>query len=199
MSIVSNICSPIKDPFKVINEDKIGFFIWFLFTIIAGQLGVVVGLVSRYYRDGIGFEESIYLESAIGSFYTYGIAMTSSALGPLFASFIHNSKPKFSSLKIITISLTLFFLLLSSIIYASIQSVFAKDGVNHYSVDFSQLFVYLTTIFICVYSYCLLKIDLPKYEHLDDSKLYNEQDDEEVNNNILESKHIADDGFGKKI
>jgi len=125
--------------------------------------------------------------------------MTSSALGPIFASFINNSMPKFSSLKIITMSLTIFFLLLSSIIYASTQAVSLKDSVTYYSVDCSQLIVYLITIFICVYCYCLLKIDLPKFEHLDDSKWYNQQVDEEVNNNIFESKRIADDGFGMKI
>ena len=57
MNVFCNIGLSIKDPLKVIKEDKIGFFIWFLFSIIAGQLGIVVGLVSRYYRYDIGLEQ----------------------------------------------------------------------------------------------------------------------------------------------
>jgi hypothetical protein len=187
------------DPFKVIKDDKLEFFIWFLFTIFAGQLGIIANILIRYFSHSISLNQSIYLDSASGSFYTYAIAIAASALGPLFANFIKNKKPEFTSLKIVCIILVIFYLVLSGIIYAAVQmkSLSSAPLDAKLVLDVPQMTIYILAIFIGLYTYCLLKISSPGYGHLEDS--FNEQDDATVKEVVTDSKKLKDDGTGVKL
>lgn len=189
----------IFDPFKVIKNDKLEFFIWFVFTIFAGQLGILANIIIRYFSHSIPVSQSIYLDSAAGSFYTYAIAIAASALGPLFANFIKNKKPEFTSLKIVSIILVIFFLVLSGVIYAAVQikSLTSEPLSLDLVLDVPQFTIYVLAIFIGLYTYCLLKISSPDYSHLDDS--FNEQDDATVKEVVSDSKKLKDDGTGVKL
>ncbi|EIQ1511885.1 hypothetical protein BBL91_08835 [Vibrio parahaemolyticus] len=189
----------IVDPFKVIKNDKLEFFIWFVFTIFAGQLGILANIIIRYFSHSIPVSQSIYLDSAAGSFYTYAIAIAASALGPLFANFIKNKKPEFTSLKIVSIILVIFFLVLSGVIYAAVQikSLTSEPLSLDLVLDVPQFTIYVLAIFIGLYTYCLLKISSPDYSHLDDS--FNEQDDATVKEVVSDSKKLKDDGTGVKL
>ena len=189
----------IVDPFKVIKDDKIEFFIWFVFTIFAGQLGILANIIIRYFSHSIPLSQSIYLDSADGSFYTYAIAIAASSLGPLFANFIKNKKPEFTSLKILTIIFVIFFLIFSGITYAAVQTKslsFASIKLD-LVLDIPQFIIYILAIFIGLYTYCLLKISSPNYRYLDDS--FNEQDDATVQGVVSDSKKLKDDGMGVKL
>jgi hypothetical protein len=189
----------IVDPFKVIKDDKLEFFIWFVFTIFAGQLGILANIIIRYFANSIPVSQSIYLDSVAGSFYTYAIAIAASALGPLFANFIKNKKPEFTSLKIVSIILIIFFLVLSGIIYAAVQikSLSSEPIELDLVLDTPQFIIYILAIFIGLYTYCLLKISSPDYGHLEDS--FNEQDDARVKGVVSDSKKLKDDGTGVKL
>ena len=189
----------IFDPFRVIMDDKIEFFIWFVFTIFAGQLGILANIIIRYFAHSIPISQSIYLDSAAGSFYTYAIAIAASALGPLFVNFIKNKKPEFTSLKIVSIIFITFFLVFSGIIYAAVQikSLSSEPLSFNLAIDFPQFTIYILAIFIGLYTYCLLKISSPDYGHLDDS--FNEQDDATVKEVVADSKKLKDDGQGVKL
>ncbi|EJL6984023.1 hypothetical protein H2659_17380 [Vibrio cholerae] len=189
----------IVDPFKVIKNDKTEFFIWFVFTILAGQLGILANIIIRYFSHSIPVSQSIYLDSATGSFYTYAIAIAASALGPLFANFIKNKKPEFTSLKIVSIILVIFFLVLSGITYAAVQMKSLSSAPLEFdlTIDLPQFTIYIIAIFIGLYTYCLLKISSPDYGHLDDS--FNKQDDATVKEVVSESKKLKDDGTGVKL
>lgn len=189
----------IVDPFKVIKDDKLEFFIWFVFTIFAGQLGILANIIIRYFANSIPVSQSIYLDSASGSFYTYAIAIAASALGPLFADFIKNKKPQFTSLKIVSIILVLFFLVLSGIIYAAVQiKPLSSDAIELDLVfDVPQFIIYISAIFIGLYAYCLLRISSPDYGHLEDS--FSDQDDAIVKDVLLDSKRLKNDGTGMKL
>lgn len=65
--------------------------------------------------------------------------------------------------------------------------------------DFPQFAAYIVSIFIGLYAYCLMKIDTPEFDHLDDEESFNEKDDAEVKNILSESAHVNDDGSGVKI
>ncbi|MCG3885378.1 hypothetical protein I3271_11910 [Photobacterium leiognathi] len=191
----------IFDPFKVIKENKLEFFIWFVFTILAGQLGILANIIIRYFSHSMSVSQAIYLDSASGSFYTYAIAVAASALGPLFANFIKNKKPEFTSLKIVSIIIVMFFLILSGIIYAAVQiKSLTASGVPmgaNLTLDLPQFTIYVLSIFIGLYTYCLLKISSPDYEHLEDS--FYEIDDATVRDVVKESKSKNDDGSGIAI
>lgn len=189
----------IVDPFKVIKSDKLEFFIWFVFTIFAGQLGILANILIRYFSHSIPVTQSIYIDSSAGSFYTYAIAIAASALGPLFANFINNKKLEFASLKIVSIIVIIFFLVLSGIIYAAVQikPLSSKPIEYTYSLDLPQFIIYILAIFLGLYTYCLLKISSPDYSHLEDS--FNEQDDATVKEVVADSKNLKDDGKGVKL
>lgn len=191
----------IFDPFKVIKDNKLEFFIWFVFTILAGQLGILANIIIRYFSHSMSISQAIYLDSASGSFYTYAIAVAASALGPLFANFIKNKKPEFTSIKIVFIIVVMFFLILSGIIYAAVQiKALSASGIPmdvNLTLDMPQLTIYVLSIFIGLYTYCLLKISTPGYEHLEDS--FYEIDDATVRDVVKESKSKNDDGSGVAI
>ncbi|EJG1536630.1 hypothetical protein CKI55_RS22690 [Vibrio parahaemolyticus] len=191
----------IFDPFKVIKDNKLEFFIWFVFTILAGQLGILANIIIRYFSHSMTISQAIYLDSASGSFYTYAIAVAASALGPLFANFIKNKKPEFTSIKIVSIIVVMFFLILSGIIYAAVQiKALSANGIPmdiNLTLDMPQFTIYVLSIFIGLYTYCLLKISTPGYEHLEDS--FYEIDDATVRDVVKESKSKNDDGSGVAI
>lgn len=198
----TSIIKPLRyviDPFKIIKENKLEFFIWFVFTIFAGQLGILANIIIRYFSYSLPISQSIYLDSISGSFYTYAIAIAASALGPLFANFIKNKKPEFTSIKIVSIIFVMFFLVLSGIIYAAVQMKSLSSTLINFklTIDWPQLIVYILSIFIGLYTYCLLNIKSPKYKHLDDT--FNVQDDAAVDEVVLDSNKLTDDGAGVKL
>lgn len=99
----------IFDPFKVVTEKKDEFFIWFLFTIVAGQIGIIANIIVRYYANSTPISTSIFFDSNNGSFYTFSIVLVASLLGPLFINSIKSTKLKFRTLKTFTIIASIFF------------------------------------------------------------------------------------------
>jgi len=190
----------VVDPFSVIKLDKLSFFLWFTFTVFAGQLGIVVNILIRKFGHSMDVGQSIYLDSASGIFYTFSIALAASALGPLFANFITNKSKviEFTSLKIISIVFIIFFLIFSSIIYASVQKVTLAIGEEpNLVIDWPQLLIYVIAIFISTYAYCLIRIKKPEYAHLDDN--YRKQADKSLKVVITKSRSLSQDKDGNKL
>ncbi|WP_027374284.1 hypothetical protein [Chryseobacterium sp. UNC8MFCol] len=179
---MNNLFIIIKDPFKVIGEDKSDFLIWFIFTILTGQFGILANFIVRYYTNGTNLRDSIYIESTNGSFYTFSIALIASILGPIFLNFIKNHRIEFRTLKTFTIIIAIFYLFLTGIIYASIQS---KNNsilsLKNSSVDFTQAIIYVFAIVFASYGYCILRLEQSNidFNNLNDP-LFNEQNDENV-------------------
>lgn len=187
-------------PFKKIMEDKVSFFLWFMFTIVAGQLGILLNVISRIYRDNMSVVESIYLDSSGGSFYTFAIALSASMLGLIFSGFVRNSKLEFTSIKVIFVTLIIFFLIFSSVIYSSVNHSGNFDFTKYrFTPDYSQIVVYLTSILLCIYGYGLLKLKLPENSDLDDPSLFHTLDDKNVSETITDSRVANDDGHGTKL
>ena len=190
-----------RDPLTVILQNRSEFSIWFLFTIITGQIGIIANIIIRHYSEGASIKESIIVDSVNGSFYTFSIALVASILGPLFINLINSKVLRFRTLKVYTIIISFFFLIFSGIVYAVIQS---KNGINinlkNITIDWTQFIVYIFAILIVFYGYCILRLENnpDKYKSLDDAP-FNEIDDEEVKDRIEQSKLIKDDGKGIKL
>jgi len=193
--------SLLRDPLTVILQNRSEFSIWFLFTIITGQIGIIANIIIRHYSEGASIKESIIVDSVNGSFYTFSIALVASILGPLFINLINSKVLRFRTLKVYTIIISFFFLIFSGIVYAVIQS---KNGINinlkNITIDWTQFIVYIFAILIVFYGYCILRLENnpDKYKSLDDAP-FNEIDDEEVKDRIEQSKLIKDDGKGIKL
>jgi hypothetical protein len=191
----------LTEPFKVVSEKKEHFLIWFLFTIVAGQIGIIANIIVRYYANATPITNSIYLESSNGSFYTFSIVLVASILGPLFINLINSEKLKFRTLKTFTIIIAGFFLLVTGIIYAAVQSqhtnqILAKSFV----IDWTQLLTYFISIALVSYGYCILRLEHSSldFSNIDDP-LWNEQDDEKVEEVISDSEELTSDSDGNEL
>lgn len=193
---MKRFCSYLFDPLRVITTNKADFFILIAFTVIFGQFGIIVNFILRLFLTSNTFQQSMYLESNSGSFYTFAIALVASCLSPIVTNFLDKEKLKFSSIKVVTTVLAFIFLFFSGIIYATTQvkQLQPLKFVN-FSIDWPQITVYFIAMVFMVYSYCIMKIDYPKFRHLENES-FDKEDDERVKSTMNESVAIKDDGTG---
>lgn len=189
-------------PFNAIYKNPPIFLIWFLFTILAGQLGIIFNIIIRYINGGYSFYQTIYLDSINGSFYTYSIALLAAALGPIFIDLISNSDSKFKIIKVFTIIILMLTLIFASIFYTSTQSKDITLNVEGLIlvVDGWQLGFLLFSIVASIYAYSVSRLDLnPKYFDGIKDKDYADADDKEVVKLSDKSNLITDDLKGNKL
>lgn len=191
----------IFDPLTVIKHNRADFVIWFIFTIFAGQLGIILNIIIRKYSYNTPISHSIYLDSLTGSFYTFVIATVASMLGPLFINIVDSERLKFKTLKVFATVATIFTLFFTGVIYSVTQSKNNSSlGNIKIKIDSTQLTIYILSIFICIYAYSLIKLDNHhrKYGHLDDPP-FSAVDDRKVALVTQDSKSLVDDGKGNKL
>lgn len=185
-------------PFQVIGERKGEFILWFLFTIITGQIGIIANIIIRSYTNSASIAESIAIDSENGNFYTFAIALVASLLGPLFINFLNSTKLAFKTLKTFTIVISIFFLFLSGLIYAAVQSSGQVNHLsNHFNIDKTQIFIYVFSIIFVAYGYCILRLENSglNFDEIDDP-LFNDLDDASVNEMVEDSKGLMNDENG---
>ncbi len=199
--MIKKIIKLIFDPLTVIKHGWTEFIIWFVFTIFAGQLGIILNVIIRKYSYGTPVVHSIYLDSITGSFYTFVIATVASMLGPLFINIVDSERLKFKTLKVFATIVTIFTLFFTGVIYSITQSKNNSSlGNIKFKIDPTQLIIYILSIFICIYAYSLIKLDKHQknYGHLDDPP-FSVVDDKKVATVTQESKSIVDDGKGNQL
>ncbi len=190
-------------PWTIIPDNKLIFFVWFMFTILASQIGTIINLIIRVINGELSFIQSIYQESVNGSFYTFSIVLIASLLSPLFINFVENSPTHFKSIKIVLITILIFTLFFAGIFYST--SVKDNYNIEHlseilYSVDIYQLIFFIIAIILALYAFCVNRLDLnkEKYEELNDND-YREKDDkarDALSNGI---ENIITDNKGNNI
>jgi len=190
-----------KEPWKVVKEKKSEFIIWVLFTIITGQIGILFNIVVRSYSNSIPIDHSILIDSINGNFYTFAIALSASILGPLFINFINSEKLRFRTLKIFTIIATFFFLIFAGVIYAAVQSNYSLNmNITGTSIDKTQMIIYFLAMIIVSYGYCILRLEGSglNFSIIDDP-LFNEIDDEKVEETVEQGNQATEDSKGNRI
>lgn|GEM_PF-1748510 len=200
-SFVRRILTIIVSPFGVINNHQSEFLIWFIFTIITGQCGMLANMIVKYYANDKSLSYSIYIDSINGSFYTYSIALVASVLGPIFINFLNSKKLLFKTLKTFTIIAAFFYLFIAGTIYAAIQSKATDKAVEpELNLDYTQLVLYIISIILVSYSYCILKLDdnLNKFKFINDP-LFSDEDDKKVEETIVAGKEITQDPNGIEL
>lgn len=183
-------------PFSTIRRNKADFLLWFMFTVIAGQFGVFANIILNTVGTDHGLLYSIYQDSYNGSFYTFGIAVATSSLGLLYSDFIKRHSIRFNKMKVLYSMIIFFFVMFSGIAYASSQLAknSQKNDISSYALDIPQLLVYVFSLLICTYCYCLMSLDPEKDSDLDDP--FHQVDTKKANESIVKSKSIKDDGKG---
>jgi len=195
---MKNAITLIRDPLRVISEKKSEFIIWLLFTIVTGQFGIFANLIVRAYTNDTSISQSLLIDSMNGSFYTFSIALVASVLGPIFINFINSKKLPFRTLKTFTIIIAIFYLFVAAIIYAAVQANESSNtSAQTISVDFSQLILYVIAIAFAIYGYCILRLESSGLDfNVLDDPLFNEQDDEKVEETMEQGRDVSQDENG---
>lgn len=185
-------------PFDAIMKNKLEFFIWVVFTVICGQMGIIANIIIRYYSHDVSIVQSIGIEGSSGSFYTFSIALVASALGPMFTSFFR-IKLEFKTIKIISIIILIMLLLFSGIIYAATQS---KDATFQVSKDisygFTQPIIYFISMLLVGYTFGVLKLNMTSHIEIEDES-YADTEDASVNKQTTEVNDVTNDGNGVAV
>lgn len=189
-------------PWTIIPNNKLIFFVWFMFTILASQIGTIINLIIRVLNGELSFIQSIYLESINGSFYTFSIVLIASLLSPLFINFVENSPTHFKSIKIVLITILIFALFFAGIFYSTsitpsydIESLSSLD----YSIDTCQLIFFIIAIILALYAFNVSRLDLNKEKYKDLNDDYREMDDEARDSLSNDLESVTTDNKGNKI
>ena len=190
-------------PFLICFKHPADFFIWAMFIIFAGQLGTIINLVNKYIFGEFGFAETLYHDSAIGSFYTYALVLIASLIGPLFSRLRNKETPMFSSISMIFSTILIFAMILCAVFFSSSsQNVpfFDHNKMKElqYTVDIKQLIFFLLSIIFAWYAYGfslmaknkeLLQLDEDSYAQLQDKKIKKESNN--INQTNTDGEGVA--------
>ncbi|MFW1954395.1 hypothetical protein ACG91D_02180 [Acinetobacter guillouiae] len=160
-------------PFQKIFSCKVEFFLWALFTLVAGQLGIINNIIIRFYGTNTSIINSIYLDSLAGNFYLYSIAIVASMLGTIFTVFLVKEENKFTYIRVITSSLLIFFIIVVSVIYSATQLYSTQNPSNeNLEFDYSQFISYILAIILSIYCFGILKLKYPNDKDISDPEYY---------------------------
>lgn len=196
----SRILSSFFEPWGITRRKPLSFFLFCLFTVFAGQIGILINIIIRVSSGKFSITESIYLDTISGSFYTFSIALVASALGPLFVNFVEKSPTEFRSIKITTISLTIFILFFTGIFYSISATNPDSIEVSNFEIDWPQLIFFIVAIVVSLYSFNLLELENFKdeFDDINDNN-YAVKEDKLVNTIVNSSDQLKADKKGNKL
>ena len=166
-------------PFKLILHHKHDFFLWLMYIVIAGLVGVIINIVKLWIFDGKGFQEALLIDSKAGSFYTFSLVICASLIYPIFRSLTRKEQPEYSLIRTILLTLLIFTDLFCAIFYAfsniSTHKWFLQFGKESYPLDVPQLCFFIIAILLSIYAFGLEYLPLHAEEyHLSDDHLTNQ-------------------------
>ena len=182
-------------PLKVIKLKKGTFFLWLLFTIIAGLLGPIINIANNCGFNDLPISLSVFEDSRAGTFYTFSIVLIASAIGSLFLNLL-DSSDSFKKIKLYFMALCIFPLFFGGIFYSSftqkqkeeLKVSFLEQSGKAYPkntnstdvqiiVDKKQLVLFLIALAISIYAFGLqyMNANPSEFEEIRDSYLDREQ------------------------
>jgi len=199
---MNNKIKQVIEPLGVIKLEKKLFYIWLIFTVFAGQIGIITNVILRGKFNNNTILESIIIDSLNGNFYTYSIALFASTLGLLFVNFIERNPTKFKSFKVFLLIITIFSLFFTGIYYAasSIDTIESlKINFQTVKFDYPQFIFLLLSILFAIYTFSITRLDLnyEKFKHLDDD--FSEKDDDSVDELSEKVISVKTDKKGNKL
>lgn len=78
----------LKSIVEVVWKHRLDFFLWFLFVVIAGQLGTIINFINRCVFDRWTLSQSLLADSVSGNFYTFALVLVTSTIGNIFIKLI---------------------------------------------------------------------------------------------------------------
>jgi hypothetical protein len=190
------------EPLSVIKLERTYFVIWLVFTVLAGQIGIITNIILRGNFKNFTLVESLLHDSINGSFYTYSIALFASTLGLLFVNIIEKNPTNFKTFKVYLLIITIFSLFFAGVYYSvsTLKTIGEiKSQITNICIDWPQLIFLILSIIFAIYTFSITRLDLncDKYKHLDDN--YAEKDDKDVEKLDDKVSEIKTDKKGNKL
>lgn len=186
-------------PFYVIRLNKANFTIWFLFTILGGNLGLASNVLIRKYINNLSLIDSIVLDYHSGSFYIFSIVLLASSVGNVLIDFLSKRNTDFKSLKVVWLALTFLLSLLCSLAYSVYIYAQTPQINNDVSGDVLQLILFLLSIVFSTYSFCLVLMDANDSAFASISDRYERQEEKKIQEISENVSSITNDGNGLKL
>lgn len=186
-------------PFYVIRQNKANFTIWFLSTILGGNLGLASNVLIRKYINNISLIDSIVLDYHSGSFYIFSIVLLASSVGNVLIDFLSKRNTDFKSLKVVWLGLTFLLSLLCSLAYSVYICAQTPQINNDVSGDVLQLILFLLSIVFSTYSFCLVLMDANDSAFASISDRYERQEEKKIQEISEKVSSITNDGNGLKL
>lgn len=173
-------------PFSVIKYHGMSFFLWCMFTLIGGLLGILVSVAkSIWFEPKLSLSQALYIESANGAFYTYSIAIVAAVLSSVFIVFSEKKDLGYRRYQITLIAFSIFLLLFGGVFYAlskdssslNISDIPSKETIV---IEWKQLIVFILSILFSLYSFCVCRLDEHNevFSDISDDRLKNAKPEE---------------------
>lgn len=191
-------------PFLICFEHKIEFFLWVMYVIFAGLLGVVINVIRRVIFLNWDIMPAIAPESSSGSFYTFSLVLIASLLAPLFISFIKKEKPHYRNIGAVFVTILILSLVLCAVFYSfATQSITNLDYSEFKNadmrLDWPQFIFFVLALLYSWYSFGYSLMDRHEEELFLSDDSYAAKDIKEKRDLSKEVIGVTSDGSGVKI
>lgn len=184
----------LKSIIEVAWKHRLDFFLWFLFVVVAGQLGTIINFINRCVFGGWTLSQSLLADSVSGNFYTFALVLVTSMIGNIFIKLTYKSEHDHRKAIVVFIALCVFLMLFDAVFFSFATQGYAveyqKVSVADISCDWWQLVFFFLAILAAILSFGLERIDEHKeYNYLDEE---NKVVKELTTNGQLSIKKTAD-------
>lgn len=163
----------LKSIVEVVCKHRLDFFLWFLFVVVAGQLGTIINFINRCVFGEWALSQSLLADSASGNFYTFALVLVTSTIGNIFIKLTCKSEHDHRKAIVVFVALCIFLMLFDAVFFSFATQGYAVEYKNvataNIRFDWWQIVFFILAIIAAILSFGLERIDGHKdYNYLDD-------------------------------
>lgn len=163
----------LKSIIEVVCKHRLDFFLWFLFVVVAGQLGTIINFINRCVFGEWALSQSLLADSASGNFYTFALVLVTSTIGNIFIKLTCKSEHDHRKAIVVFVALCIFLMLFDAVFFSFATQGYAVEYKNvataNIRFDWWQIVFFILAIIAAILSFGLERIDGHKdYNYLDD-------------------------------
>lgn len=162
----------LKSIVEVVWKHRLDFFLWFLFVVVAGQLGTIINFINRCVFDDWAISQSLLADSVSGNFYTFALVLVTSIIGNIFIKLACKSEHDHRKAIVVFVAICFFLILFDAVFFSFATQDYAKEYKNvniiDIHIDYWQIAFFILAILAAIFSFGLERIDRhSEYDFLD--------------------------------
>ncbi len=147
---MSRFVNSIFIPFKIFRVETQKSALWFLFTVVCGQIGIVVNIWSHL-APRVGLYDAVLEEFTVNSFYTYSIVLLTCTAGSLFMKIDKDKMITYTAIK------EWLLIALGGLVFIGAFLCQSRGKISGY--NWYQLGYFILAIVFAVYGFCVVNMD----------------------------------------